>query len=359
MPFPITIWELNKIVKLLKRSWTKSHQRDLIFFIFFLITLQILSCASHKVEIQSMVASEEVMLFSPIEYQGIRVSMYADLQSYMDIAKELGISTKIVDHRFINRRDSFFEKHGQRRFKVLIFSGGESYRWFNQVTGEGITCEGVRNILGFIKSGGSIIGMCAASSSLFASTKEFLNPDLEEARRGEWGKTHRLSGRFKEFCGVSVFKGTVRGPQESNRPYPTILFLPIKMNPENEIVREANLPPIIYQYVVGSGSLIPDKSQLLDVVGWFPNGTAAIGIVPYGKGRIILSNPHPNVTGKRAEQIRKGMGWEEHARRWGWTDEMVRQGRKKMEENPDPDGPESDWALAKAMLSYAYRKASQ
>jgi hypothetical protein len=38
----------------------------------------------------------------------------------MDIAKELGLSTRIVDHRFINKRDSFFEKDGQRkrRFKV-------------------------------------------------------------------------------------------------------------------------------------------------------------------------------------------------------------------------------------------------
>ena len=80
---------------------------------------------------------------------------------------------------------------------------------------------------------------------------------------------------------------------------------------------------------------------------------------PNGKGRIILSNSHPNVTGKRADQIRNGMGWEEHARRWGWTDEMVTQGRKKMEESPDPDGPEPDLALAKATLSYAYGKASQ
>jgi glutamine amidotransferase-like uncharacterized protein len=346
-------------VKLLERSCTKGHQRHLIFFIFLGITLQILSCVSHKVDIQSMGASEEVILFQPVEYQGVRVGMYADLHSYMDIAKEFGITTKIVDHRFINRRDSFFEKDGRRRFKVLIFSGGESYRWFNQVTGEGITCEGVKNILSFVKSGGSIIGICAASSSLFTSTTEFLNPNLGEARRGEWDKTHRHSGFFKEFCGVSAFKGIIRGPQESNRPYPTVLFLPIQMNPKNEIVRDANLPSIIYQYVVGGGSLIPDEGQPLDVVGWFPNGTAAIGIAPYGKGRIILSNPHPNVTGKRAEQIRKGMGWEEHARRWGWTDEMVRQGRKMMEENSDPDGPEPDWALAKAILSYAYRKASQ
>ena len=151
---------------------------------------------------------------------------YSDLHSYRDVAKELGISTMMVNHRFINRTESFFDESGQRRFKVLIFPGGESYRWFDQVTGDGITCQGTKNILSFINSGGSVIGICAASSSLFASTKEFLNPDLEEARRGEWKKTHRHSGFFKEFCGVSVFKGVVRGPQESNRPYPTISFLP-------------------------------------------------------------------------------------------------------------------------------------
>jgi hypothetical protein len=38
---------------------------------------------------------------------------------------------------------------------------------------------------------------------------------------------------------------------------------------------------------------------------------------------------------------------------------MIRNNRKIIQSNPDPDGPEPDWALAKAMLSYAYTKARQ
>jgi hypothetical protein len=36
---------------------------------------------------------------------------------------------------------------------------------------------------------------------------------------------------------------------------------------------------------------------------------------------------------------------------------MIRKGERLIEETPDPDGPEPDWALSKAMLSYAYKKA--
>jgi hypothetical protein len=92
-------------------------------------------------------------------------------------------------------------------------------------------------------------------------------------------------------------------------------------------------------------------------VGWFPNGTAAIGIVPYGQGRIIMSNPHPNITGPLAKRFRSTV-MTEHARRWGWTEEMIKEGQKLIQQTPDPDGPEPDWALAKAMLFYAYKKAS-
>jgi hypothetical protein len=127
------------------------------------------------------------------------------------------------------------------------------------------------------------------------------------------------------------------------------------MNSENEIVREAKLPSVIYIMVTGVGSIIPDKGQSLDVVAWFPNGTAAIGIVPYGLGRIILSGPHPNWTGQKAEKFREGMMCGDYARWCGLTWEMIRNNRKIIQSNPDPDGPEPDWALAKAMLSYAYK----
>jgi len=298
--------------------------------------------------------AEDVMLFHIDKFGN-----YLDTLSYQEIAQELRLSSRVVDYHFINNKKSFFDKKGHIKFKVLIFPGGEPYRWFEKQEGRGITCQGAENVLKFIESGGTVIAICICGSSLFASYQEWLNPNLQESQKGLWGRTHRLPGVLKANCGVYPFKGTLRGPQETNRPYPKTRFLPIKMNPENEIVRTANLPPIIYQVVVGGGSILPDEGQPLDVVGWFPNGTAAIGIVPYGKGRIIMSNPHPNITGKRATQWISGGGLGPHARRWGWTEYMIEDGLKLVKSEGDPDGSEPDWALAKAMLSYALKKASE
>jgi glutamine amidotransferase-like uncharacterized protein len=296
----------------------------------------------------------DVILFDIEEFAN-----YQDIASYSDIARELNLSTQIVDYRFINEKASFFDKDGHRKFRVLILPGGEPYRWFEKKEGRGITCQGVDNILRFIESGGSVISICICGSSLFAAYEEWINPTVEQAQRGMWDKTGRWPGAFKKFCGVYAFNGTLRGPQETNRPYPKTRFLPIKMNPENEIVREAKLPPVIYQIVVGGGSILPDEGQPLDVVGWFPNGTAAIGIVPYGKGRIIMSNPHPNITGERAQEWVSGVILSRHARRYGWTEKMIADGLKLIKTEGDPDGPEPDWALAKAMLSYAFKKSSE
>jgi len=334
----------------------KMRKQALFISVLVGISLQILSCASYKTETQPIEANEEVILFMPQKYEGVPMGSYADITSYRKIAEELGYSHKTVDHQFINRRESFFDDDGKQKFKVLLFPGGEPHLWFEQVAGKGINCQGVKNILDFIESGGSAIAICICAPSLFSTWMEFFSPNLKQAQRGEWDKTSRRPGWFKLFCGVYAFKGVLRGPQESNRPYPKALFLPIKMNPENEILREANLPAVIHQIVVGGGSILPDDGQPLDVVGWFPNGTAAIGIVPYGQGRIIMSNPHPNITGQLGERWRRDV-MITHARRWGWTEEMIREGQKLIQETPDPDGPEPDWALAKAILSYAYKKS--
>jgi glutamine amidotransferase-like uncharacterized protein len=297
---------------------------------------------------------EEVILFYPGEYGNL-----LDIESYRQISSELGFSHRVVNHKFINDRKSFFDDAERRTFKVLIFPGGEPYRWFEQTVGEGINCRGVENVLNFIKRGGSVIAICICGPSLFSTEYHWLNPNLEESQQGKWDRSHLEAGFFKRFCGVYAFKGALRGPQETNRPYPKTRFLPIKMNPENEIVREATLPPIIYQVVVGGGSIIPDKGQSLDVVGWFPNGTAAIGVVPYGKGKIIMSNPHPNITGAMAWKWFPNGVLGVHAKRFGWTDKMIAEGLNLIRTEGDPDGPEPDWALAKAMLSYAYKEASK
>ena len=320
----------------------------LVFLILFGISFQIQPCTSQA---QSVV-TEEVILF----YPGEVVGNLQDIESYTEIAQEFGLSSKRVDYKFINKRESFFDNNGKRKFKVLILPGGEPVFWFKRALGdEGIDCEGVKNILKFIESGGSVIAICHCGSSLFSTEVEWLGPGIREAQQGMWRRTHRYQGHFREHCGIYAFKGIIRGPQETNRPYPKTRFLPIKTNSENVIVREANLPPVIYQLVSGGGSIIVDKNQSLDIVGWYPNGTAAIGIVPYGMGSIILSNPHPNLTGERVKRWRYSMAGD-YAKRWGWTEEMIKEERELIQATPDPD-PKNAWALAKAMLSYAYKKA--
>ena len=71
-----------------------------------------------------------------------------------------------------------------------------------------------------------------------------------------------------------------------------------------------------------------------------------------------MSNPHPNITGEEAKRLfSKRM--KIHTKNWGWTNEQIDYGKKLFESIEDPDGSEPDWALAKAMLSYAYEKASK
>jgi glutamine amidotransferase-like uncharacterized protein len=318
-------------------------------FVLCLVGISILPCQASA----SVFAEADVILFHIKEY-----ATYEDVISYSEIAGDLKLSSRIVDHLFINDRNAFFDKEGRRKFRVLVLPGGEPYRWFEIMSGRGITCDGVKNILDFVSSGGSVIAICICSPSMFATRQEWLNPNLPQAKRGEWKKTNTWPGAFQNFCGVHAFKGTLRGPQESNRPYPKTRFLPIRMNPEHEIVKDAKLPSVIYQLVVGGGSILPDAGQPLEVVGWFPNNTPAIGVVPYGKGLIIMSNPHPNITGQRADFWREKVTTV-HAFRWGWTTKMIEEGKEQIQKDRDPDGPEPDLALSRAMLSYAYRKAAQ
>lgn len=323
-----------------------------LVFILFGMFFQVLSC-SNQTQLIARKEDDVIIFHSP------KWGNALDTESYEQIARELGVKTKRVDHVFINEKESFLGKDGRRKIGVLILTGGDPDHWFEQKTGEGINCQGVDNILSFVQSGGSVIGLCFCSASLFSTSTEWLNPFPDQAQRGEWHKKNYRRGQFFRLCGIYAFRGTIRGPQESNQPYIKTRFLPIKMNPENEIVRKGKLPSVIYQIVSGGGSIIPDEGQPLDVVGWYPNGTAAIGIVPYGQGRIIICNPHPNITGKTVEIWRTRLLNGEYIKHWGWTKEMIAQERKLIEKDKDPDGPEPDWALSKAMLSYAYRKASQ
>jgi len=172
----------------------------------------------------------EVIIFHP----GAEHGSPRDIATFAGIAAFSALSVRTVDYRFINKRESFFESSGKRRFKVLIMGGGEGHNWFRQSLGDpGLTYTGVKNIMDFIEFGGSVIAICICGSTLFASEMEWLNPNEKEAQMGLWDRKHSHPGHFKRLCGFSAFKGLVRGPQETNRPYPKKLFLPIRMNLEN------------------------------------------------------------------------------------------------------------------------------
>ena len=343
--------------------------RAFLLSVLFVTTLHILAYTVHAQKATDRTGGyrTDVVLFYPSGPLS-RFFNRLDIRSYEKIAKEFGLSTGPADFSFINTRASFFDSHGERKFHVLIIPGGIPWYWFKAgPEKDGIDCRGVKNILSFIESGGSVICICYCGSMLFVRDLEMLCSTMEEIKQGKFNeyRVHRGVGLFKHCCGIYAVNATLRGPQESNMkkvpglpPYPRITFLPIKMNMEHRIVQKAKLPPVVYQVVVGGGSIIPDKGQPLDVVGWYPNGTVAIGIAPYGKGRIIMSNPHPNITGKSAERF-KNYVMTEHARTWKWTEEMIAKGQKLLNDVHDPDGPEPDWKLSKAMLLYAYRRASE
>jgi glutamine amidotransferase-like uncharacterized protein len=333
----------------------------LLLLSLFVISPHIIGCTGSS--FQKYLRNEiDVILFEGSWKKGF------DIESYRELSEELGLTYKIVGADFINNREEFFDAQGNRKFKVLIFPGGDAAYWFEKkpkslpppaagMIKQNINCQGVKNVLDFVHSGGSAIGICHCSTVMFSERGGWLNPSVRDA--GNLEKQHPdYKGDFNRVCGIYAFKGKVVGPQREVWPYPQALFLPLKMNPENEIVREAKVPPVVHIIVTGAGSIVADAGQSLDVVAWFPNGTAAIAVAPYGLGRVIMSGPHPNITGERAARWREGM-MGKYASWYGTTEETIRQNKKTMQANPDPDGEEPDWALAKAMLSYAYKQASK
>jgi hypothetical protein len=176
-------------------------------------------------------------------------------------------------------------------------------------------------------------------------------------------QTVQVPGRMVKYCGgTPIFKGKVVGPQKSNRPYPRVRFLPIKLNMENRIVEEAKLPEKVYLSTVASPSLIPNPGQSMEVIGWFPNCDAAIAIVKYGEGHLYMVPPHVSQT---LEIVLDGEA--NYIRRWeaiGYYKQM-RVSKKKFDKckqvlitEGDLDGSGPDRILAKELLRDAANRAS-
>ena len=102
--------------------------RIILFSLLFSISLHTLSCTGPGPQKDFRPARDailpDVIIFKA---QSERLS---DVLSYQEIAAELGLTTKVVDGDFINRREEFFDVSGRRKFKVIIFPGGDAGYWF-------------------------------------------------------------------------------------------------------------------------------------------------------------------------------------------------------------------------------------
>ncbi len=126
----------------------------------------------------------------------------------------------------------------------LIVAGGDTEGCFAKGGNPGVTEAGCQNLKDFISKGGSAMGICNAGTAFFANATTWIGLTGAEAKAGmKWTATkHTFPGRIVQaFGGEAIFKGSVVGPQESNLPYPRTRFIPLKMNADNQIVKDASV----------------------------------------------------------------------------------------------------------------------
>jgi hypothetical protein len=290
-----------------------------------------------------------------------------DIYTIKPLCAELGYYERWVDSRFLNNRENFFEASGDRKFDILFFAGGESDFYFSNApsnfksTGYGIDISGCRNIIEFIYKGGSCIASCMSGPAMFAETIIWIGVGRDEAnydRKFRINRTNMLQGHMSRLYGVEpLFKGVIRGPQETNQPYPLTRFIPIKLNADHPLIKNTHLLETIYLCTIGSGSLMPNKDQQMEVLGWFPNGTAAMGIVKYGEGHLYLISPHPSMTLENSGAIIKMVTMGRHAKHYGWDEKQITTANEILDAEGDPDGPDPDYILMKAILQDAWERS--
>ena len=281
------------------------------------------------------------------------------------LCRELRFSVAPWTSEFVNDEANWFDEKGQRKLDIFIVPGGDSYRWFEKKIdgsfGIGINEKGCRNIVKFIESGGSCIGICHVGPALFARTwiwKGLTGKMVEDGMK--WGPyVHSGPGGMLNVYGVTaIFKGTVMGPQESNIPYPRVRFLPIELNQENPIVKKARLPHAVHLMVAGGSSQIPTPSQPIEVIGWFPNGTAAISVLKHGNGHLYMVAPHPNITLENGRDQIRNLISGKYARMMGLNDQQINEAVSILNREGDRDGPTPDLMLMKAILVDAAERAT-
>jgi glutamine amidotransferase-like uncharacterized protein len=182
-------------------------------------------------------------------------------------------------------------KNLYRRYKLLIVGGG----WAGAYNKE-IHPEGFANIRKFVTSGGGFFGICAGA--YFASNIV------------EWKPNYYSETEVYDYP-LNLFKGTGRGALVDIMGWnqPTGCYVGIKYGAAMTQVKiNRNLLPDSPQYMsilyYGGPLFVPSGSQAskvktvarYQVPGKPDHGKPAMILFPYGKGKVFLSGPHPEIS---------------------------------------------------------------
>ena len=209
------------------------------------------------------------------DLSGIRVAIYfghgMDGHSALALGRAfqwMGCNVKIVNADSI-KSDCL------NHFNVLAFPGGES----NPDPWEELGLDGKSKIQRFIRTGGGYIGICLGA--LFASDKGYF-----------WGTKWGVDELYLDLFPGVAYCGQEKISPKGSWPLMTNLKISSHTHPITD-----SLPKRIKVVFYPNGPYLqPYKGTNITIVATFEiTGSPAMVAFEYGKGRVFLSGPHPEI----------------------------------------------------------------
>ena len=156
------------------------------------------------------------------------------------------------------------------QYRGILFPGGWAYNYKLPITTTGL--ESIRKL---VREGGAYIGMCAGA--YFACDSIY------------WEEDGKLDYPLDLFSGIAI------GALDRIAPWDDYAMTQVDMNPLHPINRfHPSFESVMY---FGGPYFVPRPGTVMDTIAtWndYYDQPAVVG-VSYGKGRVLLSGPHPEI----------------------------------------------------------------
>lgn len=179
----------------------------------------------------------------------------ADLVTLRNFLAEYNLTSVEIDQETVSSGDL------NALCDILVFVGGASAQYLNHI-------DNHTNIRSFVENGGCFVGFCAGA--YYASS------------------TMRWNGNLHDYP-LELFPGEAAGPY-----FQWGSLAAIDLNPEVDFNR--NFPDAVEMWYFGGPCFTGFSETNVDVLARYrANSEAAVIAFSFGKGRVLLSGPHPEL----------------------------------------------------------------